>query len=75
MIDLNPAACILKGVYTHILAESLKKNKNPIHERVVCSGRTYEAPEETQIGRNDLCPCGSGKKYKKCCMKGGKNDI
>jgi len=22
------------------------------------------------IGRNDLCPCGSGKKYKKCCMKG-----
>jgi len=23
---------------------------------------------EPQIGRNDLCPCGSGKKYKKCCM-------
>lgn len=21
------------------------------------------------IGRNDLCPCGSGKKYKKCCMR------
>ncbi|WP_221409030.1 zinc-dependent peptidase [Reichenbachiella versicolor] len=21
------------------------------------------------IGRNDDCPCGSGKKYKKCCMK------
>lgn len=21
------------------------------------------------IGRNDPCPCGSGKKYKKCCMK------
>ncbi len=20
-------------------------------------------------GRNDLCPCGSGKKYKKCCGK------
>ena len=19
------------------------------------------------IGKNDLCPCGSGKKYKKCC--------
>src|SRR5882672_1954658 len=25
----------------------------------------YKAPEK--IGRNDLCPCGSGKKYKKCC--------
>jgi hypothetical protein len=22
------------------------------------------------IGRNDPCPCGSGKKYKKCCGKG-----
>jgi hypothetical protein len=21
----------------------------------------------TQVGRNDQCPCGSGKKYKKCC--------
>jgi uncharacterized protein len=21
----------------------------------------------TKIGRNDPCPCGSGKKYKKCC--------
>ncbi len=23
----------------------------------------------TQIQRNESCPCGSGKKYKKCCMK------
>lgn len=22
----------------------------------------------TKIGRNDICPCGSGKKYKKCCL-------
>ena len=24
---------------------------------------------EVKIGRNDPCPCGSGKKYKKCCGK------
>ncbi len=24
---------------------------------------------EPKIGRNDPCPCGSGKKYKKCCMR------
>ena len=24
---------------------------------------------EKKIGRNDPCPCGSGKKYKKCCGK------
>ncbi|MBI1194219.1 MAG: YchJ family protein [Gammaproteobacteria bacterium] len=23
-----------------------------------------------KVGRNDPCPCGSGKKYKKCCMAG-----
>ncbi|MEW6623620.1 MAG: SEC-C metal-binding domain-containing protein [Bacillota bacterium] len=22
---------------------------------------------EPKVGRNDPCPCGSGKKYKKCC--------
>lgn len=22
-----------------------------------------------KIGRNELCPCGSGKKYKQCCLK------
>jgi preprotein translocase subunit SecA len=33
-----------------------------VHEKVKDeSGRV--------VGRNDLCPCGSGKKYKKCCGK------
>jgi uncharacterized protein YecA (UPF0149 family) len=25
----------------------------------------------SQPGRNDPCPCGSGKKYKKCCLSLG----
>lgn len=25
-----------------------------------------------KIGRNDSCPCGSGKKFKHCCMNTGK---
>lgn len=25
-----------------------------------------------KIGRNDPCPCGSGLKYKKCCLDSGK---
>jgi preprotein translocase subunit SecA len=29
---------------------------------------TYER-EAPKVGRNDPCPCGSGKKYKKCCGK------
>ena len=29
---------------------------------------TYKR-ERPKVGRNDPCPCGSGKKYKNCCMK------
>ena len=29
--------------------------------------------QDKKTGRNDLCPCGSGKKYKKCCMIEGKD--
>ena len=28
----------------------------------------------TGIGRNELCPCGSGKKFKKCCINEVQND-
>jgi hypothetical protein len=28
----------------------------------------YEQEHKAKIGRNDPCPCGSGKKYKKCCL-------
>ncbi|WP_324255006.1 SEC-C metal-binding domain-containing protein [Bacillus sp. REN16] len=31
--------------------------------------QTAPVKNETKIGRNDPCPCGSGKKYKKCCGK------
>ena len=27
--------------------------------------------EEARVGPNDRCPCGSGKKFKKCCGRGG----
>jgi len=26
-----------------------------------------------KVGRNDTCPCGSGKKYKLCCMQKSQN--
>lgn len=30
-------------------------------------GQTPVRRSEPKVGRNDPCPCGSGKKYKKCC--------
>jgi len=40
--------------------QSQPRMRLPNHATVV-----HEAP---QTGRNDPCPCGSGVKYKKCCM-------
>ncbi|MDB5050030.1 MAG: hypothetical protein JWO30_3101 [Fibrobacteres bacterium] len=31
-------------------------------------GNTFKK-QYTDVGRNDPCPCGSGKKFKKCCME------
>jgi preprotein translocase subunit SecA len=39
-------------------------------EPVASSGESAEASPaiaQQKIGRNDPCPCGSGKKFKKCC--------
>ena len=41
-------------------------------------GIPYEYPgikstdiKKKKVGRNDPCPCGSGKKFKKCCLGKG----
>lgn len=31
------------------------------------AGRRAPFPRRSKVGRNDPCPCGSGKKYKRCC--------
>ena len=28
----------------------------------------WEVEETREIGRNDACPCGSGRKFKRCCL-------
>jgi uncharacterized protein len=38
--------------------------RQAVHERRVA---TTAQRSEPKIGRNDPCPCGSGKKFKKCC--------
>jgi preprotein translocase subunit SecA len=32
-------------------------------------GQRLPSAREQKVGRNEPCPCGSGKKYKKCCAK------
>jgi len=41
--------------------------RGPYLEAASGKPKPYRAPA-APIGRNDPCPCGSGKKYKKCCL-------
>ena len=46
--------------FDYISIESKKLvSKNSFHEQIF----------KNKVGRNELCPCGSGLKYKKCCYK------
>jgi uncharacterized protein YecA (UPF0149 family) len=44
--------------------ESLSESEDPKTVRLAV---TYRDNEGNKLGVNDLCPCGSGKKFKKCC--------
>lgn len=44
--------------------EVSRSSKEPVY--LYEGGDSYRRMQP-KIGRNDLCPCGSGKKYKKCC--------
>ncbi|MCL2572254.1 MAG: SEC-C metal-binding domain-containing protein [Defluviitaleaceae bacterium] len=46
------------GIFTQERQKELYKEQKSSHTIV---------RNEAKVGRNDNCPCGSGKKYKKCC--------
>ncbi|MDD3996000.1 MAG: SEC-C metal-binding domain-containing protein, partial [Bacilli bacterium] len=69
MIDkINKETCL------YLLSAEIRRNvereqvAKPIADN---SGEAKSAPikKKEKIGRNDPCPCGSGKKYKNCCGK------
>ncbi len=55
--------------------EKLEDIHKPKEQKMFFSGGDAAAPkkkkpvrrQDAKVGRNDPCPCGSGKKYKKCC--------
>jgi hypothetical protein len=53
-------------IYTEAEVEAM----NVIDRQYVRPMGRHPTPEERarrKVGRNDPCPCGSGKKFKKCC--------
>ena len=44
-------------------------SEEELHELYLEQKKSNTIVKGPKIGRNDPCPCGSGKKYKKCCGK------
>ncbi len=47
-------------------ADALRNNMDAAEYKAPASEPAHRS--EPRIGRNDPCPCGSGKKFKKCCL-------
>ena len=38
------------------------------HNKIFEEPIRFPLNKKIKVGRNEPCPCGSGKKYKKCCL-------
>lgn len=54
---------------THPEAAGMASKSNAMLEKEAPLGDTTFKRDTPKVGRNDPCPCGSGKKYKQCCGK------
>ncbi len=62
------------NIVNFLLKLNVNINRKPVQKGIANDGKESLKKEPTtnkkkKIGRNDLCPCGSGKKYKNCCGK------
>ena len=75
---LNYLCAAYKSFFSHVhpymqfMADELKANRSPANVmewiRMNKEQKSGQDSPRIETGRNDSCPCGSGKKFKKCCM-------
>lgn len=69
---------LIIGIYRKMLIDGVDVSDDKAvkkwmqkHPEVLQGGETVKVEtfkrEQPKVGRNEPCPCGSGKKYKKCC--------
>ena len=74
-IDVVKLLLHLKGIQKVERKQTVKitgeglKNTQEVKTNKTTQSNTTVRNNGPQVGRNDLCPCGSGKKYKQCCGK------
>lgn len=70
---LNYLCAAYKMFYSHVdplmtfMVNELAGGRAPANVMAWVREQDAAAPGKRQVGRNDLCPCGSGRKFKKCC--------
>lgn len=65
------SAFFLDEAGEHVIREKSefqRENGQWLYTRVVRTGPPPFKSSAPKAGRNDPCPCGSGKKYKHCCL-------
>lgn len=69
MVTLSEAEKALKSVFLGLINDALSGpyKVEPINPKKLIGKQTSAV--RIKIGRNDKCPCGSGYKYKNCCME------
>ncbi|MCO1603156.1 SEC-C metal-binding domain-containing protein [Desulfosporosinus nitroreducens] len=69
----NTRQWVLKGHTPNELFQEERKYLKPLPAEPFKisqqNSKVIDLQTRTKVGRNDPCPCGSGKKYKKCCEK------
>ena len=56
------------GAWRMCVESVRKRYLDSLREDGTVKGTTFKK-QYTDVGRNDPCPCGSGQKFKKCCME------
>jgi uncharacterized protein YecA (UPF0149 family) len=53
------------------LPPNAHNDAQPQTPQICVNSRSFaENSSRPRVGRNEPCPCGSGKKYKRCCIEG-----
>jgi hypothetical protein len=66
----NTRQWFLKGHTSIELSKQKKKSLHPLSATTAIANKSHiQSKTDEKIGRNEPCPCGSNKKYKKCCGK------
>jgi len=71
----NMISAMNREVTTFLLKAEVRQNLERKEHKNLRTNDVKEATKkqpkkaEKKVGRNEMCPCGSGRKYKQCCGK------